>query len=249
MKLALVQHAPVPLDVEANLRASAQRIEETAQLGAQLVVFPELWLTGYELEKIAATPACWLGAEDARLDGVRRACREAGVTAILGGPWRASEEKPRLAAILVHGDGRLGFSSKQYLHGREHDVFSAGAPAPPFEVAGWRVAVAICFDMAQPAHAMAAAEQRTDLYVGSALYTTGEERRCDLHFGARAMDHRMFAALANYAGTSGGLISCGGSGVWRPSGEVLGRAGGGEREELLVIELDRGELEAFRRAA
>ncbi len=122
-------------------------------------------------------------------------------------------------------------------------LFGAGDPF------GWRVAVAICFDMAQPAHAMAAAEQRTDLYVGSALYTTGEERRCDLHFGARAMDHRMFAALANYAGTSGGLISCGGSGVWRPSGEVLGRAGGGEREELLVIELDRGELEAFRRAA
>lgn len=250
MKLALAQYAPVPLDVEANLRTSEQRVADAAQLGARLVVFPELWLTGYELERIATTPACWLGPEDPRLDGMRRVCREHAVTAILGGPWRAAGDaadgKPRLAAIIVHADGRLEPSSKQHLHGREHDVFSAAPPAPAFDVAGWRVSIAICFDMSKPAHAMAAAAQHTDLYIGSALYTRGEERRCDLHFGARAMDHRMFSALANYAGATGAGASCGGSGVWRPNGETLCRAGDGETEALLMAELDHSELEAYR---
>jgi predicted amidohydrolase len=247
MRLALAQIAPHPLDVAANLRASERRIADAASQGAALVAFPELSLTSYELAGIAATPACWLRAGDARLEGVRRACQEHRVTAVLGAPWQVEgEARPRIAAVLVHADGSVGFSSKEYVHGSERHVFLAGPPAPAFEVAGWRVAVAICFDMAHPAHAMAAAAQRIDLYLGSALYTREEERRCDLHFGARAMDHRVFAALANYAGTSGGLASCGGSGVWRPTGEVLQRAGGGEVEALLVLELDRRELDAFR---
>jgi 5-aminopentanamidase len=251
MRIALAQHAPSPSDLEANLRRARQLMVEAAARGAELFALPELWLTGYELEAIAATPRLSLGPDDARLDELRRTCQELGLTAILGAPWRAAaaddgDARPLLAAPILHPDGSLHVSAKWHLHGRERDVFRAAPPAPPFELRGWRVSVAICFDVANPPHAAAAAAAGADLYIGSALYDASEVRRSDLHFGARAMDHRMFSALANYAGTSGGLVSCGRSGVWRPSGELQCRAG---IEEITVVaDLDRAEVEAYRRA-
>ncbi|MFI5302576.1 MAG: carbon-nitrogen hydrolase family protein, partial [Polyangiales bacterium] len=117
--------------------------------------------------------------------------------------------------------------------------------AAPFEVRGWRVAVGICFDVAHPRHAEAAALAGADLYVASSLYWSGEERRVDLHLGARAMDHRMFTALANYAGTTGGFVSCGGSGAWKPNGEPLLRADGAV-ETTVIVDLDPAELRRYR---
>jgi predicted amidohydrolase len=245
MRIALAQTASVPVDVDANLRAAERTITAAVDRGAELTVFPELSLTGYELDGIAQHPPAWLREGDARLDGVRGVCSATRSAAILGAPWRDGEGKPRLAAIIVDTTGAVHVSGKQYLHGRETDMFVAARPAPPFTVGGWRVAVAICFDVAHPAHAAEAAAQRADLYVGSALYMAGEDRRCDLHFGARAMDHRMFAALANHAGTTGGHVSIGGSGVWGPRGEVVRRIDGND-PALLVVELDRAALDAFR---
>ena len=125
-------------------------------------------------------------------------------------------------------------------------AYCAAAPASaPFTVSGWRVSIAICFDAAQPTHALEAAGRGTDLYVASALYVQREARRADLHFGARAMDHRMFAALANHALTTGGHASLGGSGVWRPTGDVLQRAADAS-PSLLIVDLDPTELRAYR---
>lgn len=246
MRIALAQQLPIPVDVEANARASEALIHRAAEGGAKLIAFPELWLTGYELAAIAADPRLWLTEADPRLDGIRRACTAAKVTAILGGPWKIPDAAlPLLAAIIVHPDGSIHTSAKLHLHGKEREVFHAAPASPPFLLDGWRVSIAICFDVANPPHAAAAAALGTDLYLGSALYTVGEERRSDLHFGARAMDHRMFSALANYAaGASGGLLSCGLSGVWRPDGEILCRASA--EETLLFADLDHAVLEAYR---
>jgi predicted amidohydrolase len=246
MRIALAQITPVPVDLEANARAAERTIAMAADRGAELTAFPELSLTGYELDGIVRTPDAWLRPDDARLDGIRKICTATRTAAILGAPWRDADAQPRLAAIIITPDGEWHASPKQYLHGRESDVFVGSSPAPGFMVGDWRVAVGVCFDVAHPAHAAAAAAEGADLYVGSALYDRAEARRSDLHFGSRAMDHRMFAALANYAGTSGGHVSLGGSGAWRPNGEVLQRVTGND-EALLVVELDRAELAAYRR--
>ncbi len=108
--------------------------------------------------------------------------------------------------------------------------------------------IGICLDVSRPEHAANAARDGADVYVGSALYDQGEERRSDLQFGARAMDNRMFSALANHAGTTGGHASCGLSGVWGPSGEVVERTADSD-DTLLVIELDPAQLQRYRAGA
>jgi predicted amidohydrolase len=247
LRVALAQSSPVPGDVGANVRAAAGIVADAASRGAHLVVFPELFLTGYELPHLLATPDAWLRERDARLDPVRRACADAdlGVTAVLGAPVRTAAGAGTIAAPVVGPRGDVGVSYKEHLHGSEETVFRPGLPIPPFEANGWRVSIGICFDVSHPSHAEHASRAGADLYVATSLYWRGEERRMDLHFGARAMDNRVFTAVANYAGTTGGHVSCGLSGAWGPSGEVLARASGAE-EELVVVELDPAALVRYR---
>ncbi|HEY2512984.1 MAG TPA: carbon-nitrogen hydrolase family protein [Polyangiaceae bacterium] len=245
LRVGIAQVKAAAGDVAANVARAADAIGELAAKGAHLVAFPELFLTGYEPALLAANGDLWFVSGDARLEPIRQACAAAGVTAILGAPLRTSEGAKRIAAPIVGPQGDVGASTKEYVHGSEASLFAPGAPLPPFEVHGWRVGVGICFDTAHPRHAEAAARAGADLYVSSALYWEGEERRSDLHLGARAMDNRIFSVLANYAGTTGGYRSCGGSGAWAPTGEVRARQTGAG-EALLLVELDPAELTAFR---
>jgi predicted amidohydrolase len=245
LRIALAQAVSVPGDVEANVRRAAAVVEEAAARGARLVAFPELFLTGYEPALLAETPAAWFEVADARLDPVRRACAAMELTAILGAPLRTKDGARKIAAPIVGPRGDVGVSLKEHVHGSEATLFTGGSPLAPFDVDGWRVAVAICFDGAHPRHAERAARDGADLYVSSALYWEGEERRCDLHLGARAMDNRIFSALANHAGTTGGYRSLGMSGAWGPRGEVLARAANAD-VALVLVDLEVTALDAFR---
>lgn len=241
LRIAIAQTTAIPGDVAANAASAGSFIARAADGGARLVVFPELSLTGYELERIAGSPTLWIHPDDERLAVIRDTCARAKMTAILGAPWLPRGEHPRIAALVFTPDGDLRVSCKEYVHESEATLFEPGEPAAPFDLDGWRIAIAICFDAAHPRHAEAAARAGADVYVTSALYIVGEERRLDLHQGARAMDNRMFGVFANYAGTTGSFTSCGSSGVWRPSGDILARASSAE-ETLLFADLDPSEL-------
>jgi 5-aminopentanamidase len=245
LRLALAQIQPVPGDVAANVTEAVNIVGRAADGGATLVAFPELSLTGYELEILSRASDAWFTPEDPRLSPLRRTCADVGATAVVGAAVRESDGTPRLAAFIVFPDGRVQCWQKQHVHDTERALFRSGEAGAPFEVAGWQVALGICFDAAHPTHAARAAARGADLYLVTALYARGEERRVDLHLGARAMDERLFSALANYAGTTGGFESIGGSGVWRPTGDVARRADGAE-PALVIVDLDPGELRRYR---
>jgi predicted amidohydrolase len=245
LRLALAQVESAPGDVAANIASAVDFTRRAAAEGARLIAFPELSLTGYELRFIAEHADGWFTPEDARLDPLRRVCAEGGIVAVVGAAVREGDGTPRLASLVVAPDAPTRCWHKQHVHGTESWLFRPGLPGPPFDVSGWRVSLGICFDTAHPTHAAQAAAAGADLYLVSALYWRGEERRADLHFGARAMDNRIFSALANHAGTTGGFESLGGSGAWKPNGDVARRTADA-RPALLVADLDPAELRPYR---
>ena len=243
----IAQMKAAPGDVAANVALTVELIGRARTEGASLVVFPELSLTGYELDYLAAGPDGWFTRDDPRLDPIRAACAP-GITAVVSAAVREPGGEPALAGLVIAPDRSVTVSAKQHLHGREGALFRAGAPAAPFTIQGWTVAVGICFDAAHPRHAEAAAQAGADLYVVPAVYMVGEERRVDLHFGARAMDNRIYTVLANHAGITGPYVSIGGSGAWGPTGAVVHRAADAA-PTLLTIDLDPDELRRFRSPA
>ena len=161
---------------------------------------------------------------------------------------RDAAGEPRLAGLVIAPDGSVTLSAKQHMHGIEATLFRPAPPAAPFVVQGWTVAVGICFDAAHPRHAEAARAIGANLYVVPAVYAVGEERRVDLHFGARAMDNRMFTALANHAGATGTYTSIGGSGVWGPAGDVVRRLADAA-PALVTVDLEPERLRQYRAPA
>ncbi|MGN6031151.1 MAG: carbon-nitrogen hydrolase family protein [Thermomicrobiales bacterium] len=236
-------------DVAGNVATTVRMIREAAAAGVRLVVFPELSTIGYDLDQLA-DDRLWLTPDDPRLAPVAEACRETGVTAVIVAAWRdpSASGAGRIASFVYHPDGTAQVVAKMHVHASEDAWFqSAPYPPQPLDIDGWKVALAVCFDAANPTHALAACEAGADLYACSAMYDVSEIRRLDLHFGARAMDHRMVSLLANCTGAGKGWGSCGLSGTWGPDGER--RTVAPDRMPQLVVDrIERATIERYRPA-
>lgn len=242
LTVAVVQSESAPGDVEANVTAVVAAAEAARELGARLLVLPELSLTGYELD-LLSDDDLWLSVDDERLAPLRTAVAETGVSIVLSAaltlPGPAGPRR-ELAAVALLADGSVVTQGKQHLHGQEVDLFSPGTSTTTVDVDGWSVALAVCLDVAHPTHAARARELGADVYVASTLYTEGDERRIDVHGAARAMDQRMFSVIANHVGATGAGFACGSSGAWAPDGERL--ADGGTTPGLVLATLDAALL-------
>ncbi len=242
--LALAQTTPVPGDLPANVAHALDVADAAAAEGARLLVFPELSLIGYDLA-LLHDDACWAsGAGDPRLEPLRARARRHGMWIVAGAPVREPGAAPVIGSIVLGPAGQDHVHPKAHLHGSETGWFTAGRPQPPIDVDGWLVALAVCFDMAHPGHAAQAAAAGADLYVSSSVYVQGEERRHDLHHGARAMDHRMYTAMAGLTGPSAIGSAIGGTAVWAPDGSRV--AGLDGLPGLLVHRLRSTEIERHR---
>jgi predicted amidohydrolase len=148
LSIAVAQPRCVAHDVAANASAHAEAIEAAR---ARVVVFPELSLTGYELD--AETVA----ADDPRLAPIIAACRRTGTLALVGAPVPG----PHIGILAVDGGGARVVYGKVHLHSTEAVRFRPGRPAV-IEVDGWRLGLAVCRDTGVPEHAKTTAALRPD---------------------------------------------------------------------------------------
>jgi predicted amidohydrolase len=247
LTVAAVQSVAQPGGIAANIGEHIRLLEDADGHGARLAVFPELSLTGYDLS-LLADESYWLTSPSAQLAPLQAACEDMGIIAAVGAAVREPDGTPRLASVLVRPGAAPLIAGKMHLHGPEAELFEPADQPTLVDIDGWNVALAVCFDVAQPSHAAEAAAAGADLYAASAVYVVGEERRLDLHFGARAMDSRFFALLANAGGESTLGPSCGLSGVWGPDGHRMVRSAGTGSEVVSAL-LFRSALDRFRRPA
>ncbi|MBT2472784.1 carbon-nitrogen hydrolase family protein, partial [Streptomyces sp. ISL-66] len=207
--------------------------------GAELVLFPELVLTGYELPALVADPGLWLtGPEDPRLDAIRSTAIATAVNVAL----RVDGPRP-VIATLVHGaDGaHVTTYLKQHLYRHEQDVFTAGGVAGRFSLGGVGFSLGICYDNHFAGVPAAGAAAGCRVHLASSLYGTGAgiAERAAVHPGI-ARDHGMYVALANHVGAAGPWTGCGGSAVWAPGGTLLAEADD-RTPSIAVADIPAGE--------
>ena len=223
MKIAAAQLTCVPADVEANARQAAALAEQVRDLGAEFVVFPELTLTGYELDALAADPGLWLtGPDDPRLDPLRSCGTATAVNVAL----RTDGPLPALATLVHDADGRhVTTYAKQHLFEHEHSVFAPGTRDGRFELGGIRFSLAVCYDNHFPDLAARGAADGCRVHLASSLYGTGGgiQERATVYPGI-ARDHGLYVALANHVGPAGPWTGCGGAAIWSPDGTPLAEA-------------------------
>lgn len=230
LTVAAGQEICAALDVAANVAVAAEAVRRAADQGADLLVLPELFLTGYELPGITADPeAHTLSAADPRLDPLAAACAETRTAAVAGAPTRDPESgRLHISALVLGRDGRFAARyDKQHATANERAAgFSPGTSGCTLILDGWRLGLGICWDSGYPEHARAAALDGCHAYLVGAMFGrgSGAHQRATV-FPARALDNTSYVLLANHSGPSGPYHGCGGSAVWNPDGTLLIDAG------------------------
>jgi predicted amidohydrolase len=218
LSVAAVQPPTVSYDVAANAATHAAAVRAA---GARVVVFPELSLTGYQLD----APA--IAVDDPRLAPLVEACAETGSVALVGAPVNGDAGRSHMAMLAVDATGAAVVYRKMWLHESEAERFTPGGEPAVLQVDGWRLGLAICKDTGVPEHASDTAALGIDAYVAGVL-ETAEDAEVQPRRARRVVaDHRVWVVISSFAGSTGGGFdrAAGGSAVWTPAGVAVAQAG------------------------
>ena len=213
LTVAVAQPPCAALDVAANALAHAAAVRAA---GARLVVFPELSLTGYELE------APELAADDPRLAPLVAACAATGSIALAGAPVAG----PFIATLAVDGSGGRIVYRKQLPSDGERRRFRPGPAPAVLDVDGWRIGLAICRENGNAEHVAATAALGIDVYAAGVVDVAADDVVMEQRSQRIATAYGVWVAVASFAGPTGGGFAetAGRSGIWSPTGEVVDRA-------------------------
>jgi NAD+ synthase (glutamine-hydrolysing) len=239
LRIALAQIDTTVGDIAGNVAKVQEHIARARHQGAELVVFPELAVTGYPPEDLLLKEHF---LSDARAAVERLAAETKDIVALVGFPERA-EDVYNAAAVLAEGEVR-GIYRKTYLPNYgvfdEERYFQSGARGAMIEVGDVAVGLTICEDIWEPGtplsdEALAGATVIVNLSASPYYASKGEERENMLV--QRARDSLAAVVFCNLVGGQDELVFDGHSVVIDHDGTVIARAHQ-FREELLVATID-----------
>jgi predicted amidohydrolase len=218
LAIAVVQPLCVSYDVAGNARRHAAAIRAA---DARVVVFPELSLTGYELEAAA------IAADDARIAPIVDACAQKESVALVGAPVADAGGRAYIAMLAIDGTSARVVYRKMWLGGSEPDRFSPGEAPAVIEHDGWRLGLAICKDTRIAQHAADTAALGMDVYVAGMVESADDAGAPHERARRVAADHHVDVAIASFAGSTGAGFdeTAAGSGIWSSNGERIAYAG------------------------
>jgi predicted amidohydrolase len=230
--ICVAQTCPARGDVERNLEDHVRLVRLAAGLAASVIVFPELSLTGYELD---LADALAMSEEDPRLAKLSQASSSYALTIVAGAPVRIRRLLHNGAFVLLP-DGSRSLYTKQHLGTFDAAASCDGTLPPPepsifqpgdrdslVHLDGAVAAIAICSDSGRPSHVQRAAERGARAYLVSMFVIPSEFDGDCARLGQYAADHSMIVAFANFGSSTGGLASAGRSSIWSPDGVLRAR--------------------------
>jgi NAD+ synthase (glutamine-hydrolysing) len=242
MRLALAQINAVVGDLEGNRDRILAALGDAREQKAELVLFPELAVTGYPPEDLLLRPGFVRAAEES-LQAIAAETR--GLTALVGTPWF---DRDLFNACAVCSEGGLkALYRKRFLPNYgvfdEDRYFAPGRDLILLRHGEILVGPTICEDIWQPGPpatdlALAGAELLVNL--SASPYFVGKAEDREEMLVTRARDNSAYLAFCNLVGGQDELLFDGHSVVLDDEGEVLARAPGFE-EALLVVDLDPSE--------
>jgi predicted amidohydrolase len=217
LSLAVAQPPCMAYDVAVNAEAHAASIRSA---NARVVVFPELSITGYELD----APA--IGIDDPRLHPIVQACAEMGSVALVGAPLQGNADEAHIAMLAVDGSGARVVYRKVWVDSTEAR-FAPGKAPGVLEIDGWRLGLAICKDTGVEQHWADTAALGMDAYVAGVVLADDETWKIEDRSRQIVHDYKVWVAMASFAGATGGGYSttAGCSGIWSPAGVAVARVG------------------------
>jgi predicted amidohydrolase len=230
LTFAAAQTGSVRGDISANIAVHARFAREASRFQVELLVFPELSLTGYEPElaeqlAVSSNASC--------LQPLRDISRQTRITLVAGAPILLGSEGPYIGAVAFHPDGGTSVYTKQHLHPGEEKHFLPGSGGDALHINNSRIALAICADTSHAEHAQQAARLGAELYAAGVLVSEKGYNTDIETLQGYARKHAMAVLMANHAAPAGRWIPAGGSAIWSETGQCIAAVTG--RQESLVV--------------
>jgi NAD+ synthase (glutamine-hydrolysing) len=239
LRIALAQVNCCVGDLPDNRSKILEGIAGARKAGADLVVLPELAVTGYPPEDLLLRPAF---VRDARASVGEIAKATDGIVALVGTPWF---ERDLTNACAVCADGAIhAVYDKHFLPNYgvfdEHRYFAESRDLVVLRLGDTSIGLTICEDVWQPgppATDLALAGAQLIVNLSASPFHVGKAEEREDMLITRARDTSSFVAFCNLVGGQDELIFDGHSVVLDDAGDVIARAAGFE-EELLVVDIE-----------
>jgi len=234
MILASAQTKPKRGDLTANLEEHYRLIDLASQQGADLIVFPEMSITGYEREK-AEDLAFRLN--DSRLNRLRELSVDRNIVIIVGAPIK-DENNLFIGTFILKPDNSIFIYTKQFLHEGEKEYFKSSFKYNPMiELKNEKISLAICADIDNSKHAENAGNVGTTLYIAGIFFSPNGIGNAYEILSGYAKKYSMNILMSNFGGQSWGIDSGGQSGFWNKNGKLIANLNNSD-SGLLLIERD-----------
>jgi predicted amidohydrolase len=247
IKLALAQISSKRENKEENLKKFESLTLKAKQQGADLIIFPELSLTGYvirdQLYELAETIP---GPSTQKVEEI---ARKTGMHIIFGMPELSEKTRATIfnTAVFVGPDGLIGKYRKMYLP--THSVFEEkrhfrpGYQAASFDTPIGKIGLCICYDVFFPEVTRLTRLLGAQLIVCISASPAVRRSYFEILTAARALENTAFLAYVNLVGVEDGLQFWGGSRLVNPTGDVVIKAKYDE-EDFVMCEVNYNDIRA-----
>jgi predicted amidohydrolase len=245
VRIALAQISCKRANKEENLKKMEEIVKKFKDQSVDLVIFPELSLTGYvvrdqiyELAEIIPGPSTY---------AVEKIAEKTQTHIILGMPEVSEKTKATIynTAVLVGPKGYIGKYRKMYLptHSvfEEKRYFRPGYQSAVFNTELGRLGLIICYDIFFPEVSRLTRLKGAQLIVCISASPAVRKTFFEILTAARAIENTTFLAYVNLVGIEDGLQFWGGSRLIAPSGRVLAKAKYDE-EDFVICDVDYRDI-------
>src|ERR1700730_10528002 len=232
---------------DANMARALEAIRRAADAGAQLVVFGEMYLSGYRTDEWLSKWATVINPPDRHVQVLMDAAREHGLHVIMGTASFGAVMPGDVynTALLVGPGGLVGAYRKchvaafPYSEGisMERCFYSPGRELPVFDTPLGRIGIHICYDISFPEVARVQALNGADLLINIAASAGGFEEMWEHAAYMRAVENASWYMVCSVVGNQRGDRLFGGSRIVDPAGKLVA-TGKFDEEDFLIADID-----------
>jgi len=246
IKIALAQFESKIGDVEQNIDKFIRSVEYASKNGADIICFPELFATGYNLNILKRDIEELSQRYYDRLVKVIQETAIKNSIYIIAPIGIPKEEKLYNGAIFVDSNGKvIGEYNKTHSFYLEKAFFNEGEEFKVFNTELGRIGILICYDIGFPEAARSLCLKGADIIFVPSAWRIQDENSWLLNIPSRALENQLFTVGINRYGIEGDLHLFGGSMVCNPYGDVVCKMPN-DIDSIEVFEIDYNEIKDAR---
>jgi len=229
MKIALAQIRTAKGNVTQNIEIHLNYLNRAIAQDADLILFPELSITGYEPD-LAIALACW--PNDNQFDQFQKISNSKDIIIGIGAPIK-NENGICIGILIFQPNEPRQIYTKKYLHEDEMPYFTAGQNESTF-IKNTTISLAICYEVFIPTHAVTAKKDGATIYLASVAKSENGIKRAYKRLSEVAKQNKMVVLMCNNVGHCDNFEAKGQSAAWNEKGQLISQLQ--EKEGLLIID-------------